>query len=246
MIESPPVTIVTGASSGIGHGVASYLAERGWRVVTVSRRTPSAASGAVPGDALHCRTDLAEEGAAESVAAFVRERCGYLNGVVNCAGLARFGPVSHAPLEHLDQMFAVNVRAPAALVRAVLPMLMESLGSIVNVTSIGGVLAMPDRSYYGATKAAINSMTRSWAREFAPSVRVNAVLPGAVDTPMYEDLGLAADQVNDLRTSMVESTPMQRFGQPHDVAPWVAALLDPDRSGWVTGSLMTIDGGRSA
>ncbi|MYV89746.1 SDR family oxidoreductase, partial [Streptomyces sp. SID1034] len=135
---------------------------------------------------------------------------------------------------------------PVHLIRAALPELRERQGAVVNVSSVGGALAMPGRSLYGATKAALNSLTRSLARELAPRVRVNAILPGPVDTPMYGDLGLDERATRDLVADMVEATPLGRFGTPDDIAGWVCNLLDPEASGWVTGALVAIDGGRSA
>lgn len=105
---------------------------------------------------------------------------------------------------------------------------------------------MPGRSFYGASKAALNSLTRSLARELAPDVRVNAVLPGPVDTPMWSDLGLDPEQAASLRSSLLAATPMGRFGRPDEVARWVCGLLDPELSGWITGALIAVDGGRTS
>jgi NAD(P)-dependent dehydrogenase (short-subunit alcohol dehydrogenase family) len=189
--------------------------------------------------------DVTDPAAPARLRALVQERFGRLDGLVNCAGLARFARLEAADLGDLDRMVAVNLRAPAALIQTLLPALTEASGSVVNVTSIGGVVAMPGRSLYGASKAAINSLTRSLARELAPDVRVNAVVPGPVDTPMYDDLGLGSEETASLRKALMDSTPMARFGLPDEVARWACALLDPKSSGWITGVLFTVDGGRS-
>lgn len=250
MADQDRVVAVTGAGSGIGRAVAGRLAEAGETVIAIGRRPePLASLVADHGDGgtvLPVPMDVAEPAAPERLHALVRERFGRLDGLVNCAGLARFARLEAADLGDLDRMLAVNLRAPAALIQALLPALTEARGSVVNVTSIGGVLAMPGRSLYGASKAALNSLTRSLARELAPGVRVNAVVPGPVDTPMYDDLGLGPEETDGLRKTLLDSTPMARFGQPADVATWVCALLDPKRSGWTTGALFTVDGGRSA
>jgi NAD(P)-dependent dehydrogenase (short-subunit alcohol dehydrogenase family) len=174
------------------------------------------------------------------------ERFGRLDGLVNNAGAARFARIEDADLADLEAMLDANVRGPVNLIRTCLPALREGGGAIVNVSSIGGVLATPGRSFYGATKAAVNSLTRSLARELAPSVRVNAVLPGPVETPIYDGLGLSEEETLQLRQELIQATPMGRFGQPAEIARWVCNLLDDELAGWVTGALVCIDGGRSA
>jgi NAD(P)-dependent dehydrogenase (short-subunit alcohol dehydrogenase family) len=245
------VVMVTGAGSGIGRAVAEQLLATGRTVVAVGRRAAPLASLALPGAVLPeavlpVPLDVTDPAAPARLRELVRDRFGRLDGLVNCAGLARFAPLESADLDDLDRMLAVNLRAPVAMIQALLPALVRGRGSVVNVTSVGGVLAMPGRSLYGASKAAINSLTRSLARELAPAVRVNAVVPGPVDTPMYDDLGLGPEDTETLRTGLRQSTPMARFGRPEEVAWWVCTLLDPQRSGWVTGALVPVDGGRGA
>lgn len=263
MVGQGRVVAVTGAGSGIGRAVAARLAAAGDTVIAIGRRpvpltslasqmsqVPPAAGRAGGGEdgslVLPLPMDVADPAAPERLCALVAERFGRLDALVNCAGLARFARLETADLHDFDRMLAVNVRAPAALIQALLPALTEAGGSVVNVTSVGGVLAMPGRAFYGASKAAINSLTRSLARELAPRIRVNAVVPGPVDTPMYDDLGLGSEETESLRKTLLGTTPMARFGTPDDVALWVCALVDPKQSGWITGALLTVDGGRSA
>jgi NAD(P)-dependent dehydrogenase (short-subunit alcohol dehydrogenase family) len=165
--------------------------------------------------------------------------------VVNNAGLARFGKLDEIDLSEFEDMLRINVRAPAELIRCALPQLRRNRGSVVNVTSVAGVLSMPGRSFYGASKAALNSLTKSLARELAPDVRINAILPGPVDTPMWSELGLSDAGTQSLRTDLMASTPMGRFGGGDEIARWVCLLLDTEVSGWVTGALIPVDGGRT-
>ena len=249
------VVVVTGAGSGIGRAVATALGAAGACLGLLGRREAPLQEVAAEvcagrdGEEPRCLALPADVGDPDAVLRAVDavlRRFGRLDGVVNNAGLARFSPIDRADLSEFEAMLDANLRGPVHVIRAGLPALREHRGAIVNVSSVGGVLAMPGRSLYGATKAALNSLTRSLARELAPDVRVNAVLPGPVDTPMYDDLGLCPDEVARLRSNLVAGTPMGRFAAPEEIAPWVCTLLDGEVSGWVTGALVAIDGGRTA
>jgi NAD(P)-dependent dehydrogenase (short-subunit alcohol dehydrogenase family) len=246
--------LVTGAGTGIGRATALRLLDSGANVVLVGRREATLTEVAKQAEAnppdgpatLIAVADVGDAGAIDRVVACALTRFGGIDGLVNNAGVARFGPVADASSSDLDAMVDAHLRGPVHLIRACLPTLRERWGCIVNVSSVGGSLAMPNRSLYGATKAALNSLTRSLARELAPQVRVNAVLPGPVETPIYDDLGLNPQETRALRDTLLEATPMGRFGHPGEVAAWVCTLLDPDISGWVTGTLLPVDGGRTA
>lgn len=251
MPESP-VTVITGAGSGIGQALAVRLAAAGHRLVLAGRRKErlvdtqglcdAAAGGS--GGTLVLPLDVAGETAAEYIAGEALRAFGRLDALVNNAGQARFGSLDRTTPGDLEAMVAVNIMAPHALIRAAQPALRSSRGAVVNVGSIGGALALPGRAAYGATKAALHHLTRSLARELAPDIRVNAVLPGAIDTEIYDHTGLPAAEVAALRAEMLRTTPMGRLGTPEDVAPWIEMLLGP-AGRWVTGSLLVVDGGRS-
>ncbi|WP_329791957.1 SDR family oxidoreductase [Lentzea sp. DG1S-22] len=240
--------IVTGAGTGMGRAVADHLLKLGANVTVVGRRE------APLRELSDCRDDRVEAvvvditrpGAPEHVVATAVARFGTVHGLVNNAGLARFAPLDEASDTDFERLLATNVRAPAALIRAALPHLRRERGAVVNVSSVGGALAMPGRSFYGASKAALNSLTRSLARELAPDVRVNAILPGPVDTPMWSDMGLDGEHADSLRSSLLTATPMGRFGEPDEVAKWICCLLDPGFAGWITGALIPVDGGRTS
>ncbi|MFD9887623.1 SDR family NAD(P)-dependent oxidoreductase [Streptomyces alboflavus] len=240
--------VVTGAGTGIGRSIAERAARSGAKVTLVGRRaTPLKEVAASAPEAMEAvALDVTDPDAPDRIVAAALGRFGRLDAIVNNAGLARFGPVGETDVAELTAMFEVNVRAPASLIRAALPHLEAGRGSIVNVTSVGGALSMPGRSYYGATKAALNSMTRSLAREFAPGVRVNAILPGPVDTPLWRETGMTDDEEQALRDGLLAATPMARFGEGDEIAGWVCNLIDPELSGWVTGALIPVDGGRTA
>jgi NAD(P)-dependent dehydrogenase (short-subunit alcohol dehydrogenase family) len=240
--------VVTGAGSGIGRAIAEGVAAAGARVTAVGRRPGPLAElvEKAAGEVRAVAADVAAPGAAERIVQAALDAYGRLDGVVNNAGLARFGPLEETGPQMFEDVLRVNAVAPAELVRCALPHLRRTRGSVVNISSVGGSLAMPGRSFYGASKAALNSLTRSLAKELAPDVRVNAVLPGPVDTPMWYETGLSEDGIKELARDLTASTPLGRFGQGEDVARWVCALLDPVMSGWVTGALVPVDGGRTA
>ncbi len=240
--------VVTGAATGIGRGITECVVKSGANVTVVGRREEplrELADRYGPAVAVVAQ-DVCAPGAAERIVATATDRFGGLDAVVNNAGVARFGRLDEIDPAQFDAMFAVNVRAPAELIRCALPELRANRGSVVNISSVGAALSMPGRAFYGATKAALNSLTRSLARELAPDVRVNAIMPGPVDTPMWDGTGLDEAGIRKLRVDLRSSTPMGRFGEDVEIGRWVCLLLDPEVSGWVTGALMPVDGGRTA
>ena len=243
---------VTGAGSGLGRALAVRLAADGTRLILAGRRPERLrrtrddclAAGGKERDLVVLPNDVADPDAAAAVADAARTVFDGLDALVNNAAQATFGPLGATGIDTFERLLQVDLIAPAALIRATAPLLRRSGGTVVNVGSIGGLLAVPGRSYYGAAKAGLHHLTRSLAKELAPDIRVNAVLPGAVDTEMYAELGIDDDAVARLRDEMVRTTPMGRMGRPEDVVPWIVMLLGP-AAGWMTGSLLVVDGGRS-
>jgi NAD(P)-dependent dehydrogenase (short-subunit alcohol dehydrogenase family) len=202
------------------------------------------AAGASQSHVAIVSVDVTDVDAADLIVAQTMREFGMLDALVNNAGLARFAALDQAEVTDWQRMIETNFLAPATLIRNAIPSLRRSRGAIVNVGSIGGLLALPGRAVYGASKAALAHLTRSLARELAPDIRVNAVLPGAIDTEMYADLGWSDEETARLRTDIVRKTPLGRMGTVDDVVPWIEMLLGP-AGDWVTGSLIVVDGGRS-
>lgn len=244
-----PVVIITGAGSGIGRATATLLARQEFDLVLVGRRR-----GALEDTATGCRDagatvclvdgDVAERATADR-AVDSAQALGHLEALVNNAGIARFGPIEDLAPPDLEAMLDVHVRGPLHLVQAALELLRRHEGSVVNVTSVAGVIASPGRAAYGMTKAALNHLTKSLAAELAPAVRVNAIVPGPVDTPIYGTLGMDATELARFQGELVQRTPIGRFGRPEEIASWVGVLLG-EQGRWVTGALLTVDGGRCA
>jgi NAD(P)-dependent dehydrogenase (short-subunit alcohol dehydrogenase family) len=243
------VILVTGAGSGIGRAVAIRVAQLGAKVGALGRRRGRLAATSrscvtAGGDAIALVANVASFDDVLSAAEELESHFGRLDGLVNNAGIARFGDLSKASDDDIDEMMNVNIRGPLNVIRACLPSLKRSRGVIVNVTSVAGVLPSPHRAVYGATKAALNHLTRSLARELAPSIRVNAIVPGPIATGIYNRCGLTRAGSHALRRRMIATTPLGRFGHPSEIAAWIAHLLSSDGS-WVTGALLQVDGGRA-
>jgi gluconate 5-dehydrogenase len=242
------VAIVTGGSEGIGRGIAEALGRAGAAVAVASRREAAvaAAERELAGLGLHAlgvATDVRDESSVADLVSSVRKRFGGIDILVNSAG-GSFGdsfdrgPVLQLRPEDLIEGYRLNVVGTFICVKAVAPeMLARGGGSVVNIGSMAAYSAARGMASYGATKAAVNSLTKSMARELAPDIRVNVVAPGHIDTPRTN-----ARRDPAKRARQLAETPMGRYGTPDDVAGAVIYLASPAAS-WVTGEVIRIAGG---
>ena len=231
--------VVTGATSGIGRAAAVRLARDGWQVVVHGRNPERGAEvireiEAHGGRARFVRADLND---LAEVRALVDD-VGAVDVLVNNAGASWFGPTPDLEEATFDDLFDGNVRAAYFLVAGIAPKMAErSSGSIISLASMAGQIGLTGGAAYGATKAALSSMTRSWAAEFSPrGVRVNAVAAGPVfstpdKAPLIEQLG--------------KTTLLGRGAQVEEIAE-VIAFLASDKASYVTGATLAVDGGRTA
>lgn len=225
--------LITGGARGIGAAAVRAFAVRGYRVSFFYVQSEDKAkrlaeeTGAKP-----IRADVAE---AEQVRAGFQE-AGPVEILVNNAGISHYGLISQISSEEWDRLFAVNVRGVYHCVRAALPdMLRIQRGCIINVASMWGQVGASCEAAYSATKGAVLALTRALAKELGPSgIRVNAVSPGVVDTDMLS--GFTAADLEALR----QETPLERLGQPEDVAEAMLYLAEAD---FVTGQVLPVNGG---
>ncbi len=236
--------VVTGAGSGIGRAAAQAFAAAGADVLAVGRRAAALAGTAdgVPA-IVPLAADLRDDGAAEEVVAAAVSRWGGLDVLVNNAGVFAAMPLAETVRARIADLVATNVVAPSLLAAAALPELRRRRGAIVNVTSTFGHRPAPGAAHYGASKAALEHLTRSWALELAADgVRVNAVAPGPTESGALAAAGLSAAAISEIERAEAARVPLGRRGDPAEVAAWIVRLADP-AAGWVTGQVLAVDGG---
>jgi NAD(P)-dependent dehydrogenase (short-subunit alcohol dehydrogenase family) len=237
--------VVVGGASGLGAAIARGAAATGAAVVLVDKDEPKLASTQraivdAGGTCASLRLDIASARAPKQIAAFARHEIGSFKILIHSAGIHNQAPFESMTYEEYEQVFAVNVRAPYFISQAALSDLSPG-GSLIFIGSTGAIAAIPGGfSAYCATKGAIHSLVRALAVELAPrSIRVNAIVPGAFNTPINEKLFATDPELIDL---IVSTTPLRRLGEPEDiVAP--ALFLASDGARHVHGATLVVDGG---
>lgn len=236
--------LVTGANGGIGRGTVEYFAEKGWRVFGADK---DACSYDFPAGGRFFQTDISRP---ESVARLFEDLAKItpeLHALVNNAAIQIAKPLLQTSLEEWDSLMAINLRAIFYSIQQAYPLIKAVQGAIVNVSSVHAVATSADIASYAASKGAVLALTRAMAIEFAPdNVRVNTVLPGAVDTPML-DAGLSRGHVSgtlaERKEQLASRTVIGRVGTPREIASAIYFLADNQQSSFMTGQPVIVDGG---
>ncbi|MFL5307195.1 MAG: SDR family NAD(P)-dependent oxidoreductase [Polyangia bacterium] len=243
------VALVTGGSTGIGAAVALELAQAGARVVITGRHEETLRASAARHPQITFQVaDAGQSGDTARAVDEVRTRFGRLDALVNNAGVFEIRAVGDAASDHVRRLWDTNVLGVVETMRASLPLLRRSRGSVVNIASIAADHPMPNASVYSATKAAVLALTRAWAKELAgEGVRVNAVSPGPIATPIFDPAksGVTPEAMEQMGEHIRQSVPLKRFGTPEEVAKTIAFLLAPGAS-YITGAQVTVAGGLEA
>jgi len=241
--------LVTGGGTGIGAAIALELAQAGARVMITGRREETLRASAARHAGIAYRVaDVAREGESARVIDDIRGRFGQLDALVNNAGVFELRTIGDAASDHVRRLWETNVLGVVETTRAALPLLKRARGNVVNVASVVADHPMPSASVYSATKAAVLALTRAWARELAAEgVRVNAVSPGPIETPIFDPgkVGVTAEVMQQMGAQIREAVPLKRFGAPEEVAKAVAFLLTSGAS-YITGAQLTVGGGMEA
>jgi 3-oxoacyl-[acyl-carrier protein] reductase len=240
------IAVVTGASKGIGAAIAESMAAEGASVVVNYASSKSGADSVVEritqkgGKAVAVQADVSKPEDIERLFAETKKAYGKLDILVNNAGIYEFAPLEMITAEHFHKQVNLNVLGLLLTTQAAVKHFGSEGGSIVNISSVVATLAPPNGSVYSATKAAVNVITKSLAKELGPrKIRVNAINPGMVESEGTRSAGITD---SDFRKETEAQTPLGRIGQPQDIAP-AAVFLASEESSWITGETLYISGG---
>lgn len=245
------VYIVTGSASGVGAATALALAKLGGAVAVNYSKSAAEAERvaseckAAGGDAISIQCDVAQDGDCRRLAAATLQKWGRIDGLVNNAGTTKFASMRNLDAlsaEDFQRIYAVNVIGAYQMARACEPALRRAQGAIVNVSSIASTMGLGSSMAYAASKGALNTLTICLARAFGPEVRVNAVLPGFIETRWLKE-GLGAETYAMAQAAYKKQSALQSTLSPEDVAETILALLHARN---MTGQLLTLDAGKGA
>jgi len=249
MTDRQRVVLITGAGGGIGRATVRVFADCGWRVIGVDRRE---LEEPMPGNGLFIQTDISHEENIRSVYEQARAFSPVLDAVVNNAAIQIAKPLLETTAEEWDAVMASNLRSTFLGAKLAHPLLVEAGGgAIVNVSSVHAVATSANIATYAASKGGLLALTRAMAIEWArDNIRVNAILPGAVDTPMLRaglDRGhLDGSTVIGRLENLARKTVNGRIGQPEEIARAIYFLADNTQSSFMTGQALIVDGGATA
>ncbi|SHG39128.1 glucose 1-dehydrogenase [Flavobacterium johnsoniae] len=236
------VAVITGGSSGIGYESAAELTARGAKVIITGRSKAALAKAETELNVTGIVADQSDLKSIDSLVEKLKAKFGKIDILFLNAGIAFFEPVESASEEHFDKIIDVNVKGVYFTVQKLLPVLNDG-GSIIFTTSANAHLAIPNSSVYSLSKAAVLSLNKVLSVELAPrKIRVNALTPGPVETPIFSKLGMEKEEIEGFSTVLSEKILLKRFGKTSEIAKTVAFLASSDAS-FITGSEIVADGG---
>ncbi len=241
--------LITGAAGGIGRAAVALFAEKGWRVIGVDKND---FGENFPQNGLFIRSDISRPEEMEAIFEQAKAFTDTLDAVVNNAALQVAKPIMETTVEEWDAVMAANLRSVFLGVKLAYPLLKAGNGgAIVNVSSVHAVQTSANIAAYAASKGGLLALTRAMAIEFAPdNIRVNAILPGAVDTPMLRaGLGrghVGHGDIQERLDNLARKTVNGRIGTPAEIARAIYFLADDEQSSFMTGQAMIVDGGATA
>lgn len=236
------VAIITGGASGIGAGMVDVFRAEGATVIAADINEEALAKASEKENVHGMKLDVSSDEAWKTFAHNVKEKFGSIDILVNNAGVSSEKPYTEINKEDWDFMMAINGFGPFAGMKHIAPIMAEQgKGSIVNISSYTAQIGQ-GFNHYSASKGAVRAISKAAATQFGrQGVRVNALFPGIIETPMTQGLSTSKDLLNQL----IQATPLQRLGQPEDIAK-AALFLASDDSSYITGAEIVIDGGFSA
>jgi NAD(P)-dependent dehydrogenase (short-subunit alcohol dehydrogenase family) len=241
------VVLITGGTSGIGFSAAKLFIDSGATVIVTGRNkdTLEAARKEFGDRAEVVESDSGDPEAIAALFAHVKKKYGGLDALYLNAGIATATPIAQVDVKHFDRIFDVNVKGPLLAIQHAAPIFSDG-GAIVITTSVVNEKGMPGFGVYGASKAAVRHIVRTAAAELQPlGVRVNAVSPGPVETPIFGKMGIPQDQLEEMAKGMTAMVPMGRVGQPEEIAK-AAVFLCSDDASFITGEELKVDGGTAS
>ena len=238
------IAVITGGNSGIGLATAKRFVTEGAYVFITGRRQKQLdlAVSEIGKNVIGIQSDVSNLADIDKIYNTVKDQKNHIDIIFANAGIAQFAKLEKISEEHFDKIFSINVKGLLFTVQKLLPIFQEG-GSIILNASIGSSKGVEETSVYSATKAAVRSFARTWTVDLRHrKIRVNAISPGPIDTPIFSNLMQNEEQTEQFKKNIVNTVPMERMGTPDEVAK-VVSFLASDDSSYITGIELFVDGG---